>query len=146
MYGQRLLGVVLLSLQALASAQDGNQSTSSAQLVPRRGPPADQLAKVIRNGRTFPIDVDAKSRLEAVSGVDSTLTYTYSLKAPPTRSDDIASLRLTLRRGLELSACDTPNFQTLLNAGYTLVIVYAFNPPEPDLVVTLKPTPKCSTE
>jgi hypothetical protein len=76
--------ICFLLVWASARAADAaGQPGSEIALVPRRGPPAEELVKMIAAGRAFPIDVDDASRLESVTGSGSTLVYNYSLKRPP---------------------------------------------------------------
>ena len=76
-------------------------SSDAQQSFPYSGPPAKELAKIISSSTKFPIDVDANSRLESVTGKGRTLRYRYSLKSLPATSQARDELRLALTDGLE---------------------------------------------
>ena len=132
--------IAVIAALSLGSAIAAEPSQSGATVsIPRQGPPAEELARMISAGRTFPIDVDELSRLDSVSGSGSTLTYNYAIKDVPETAAGRLKLHQDLQRSLEANPCRTPNFVKLLESGYTLVLNYSLGGPEWDVHVRLLP-------
>ena len=130
------LTAIIFCITTPAGADNGPTPHPS---FPYTGPLAEELAKSAAQSLQFPVDVDAKSRLESLVGKGRTLWYRYSLKSLPETEAAQKELRAALTDGLESSACDSQNFAKLLQDGYTLVISYSFSSPKFEVEHVLLP-------
>lgn len=110
--------------------------------IPRQGPPAEEVVRLMTANLSFPVVVDEMSQLDSINGYDDTLTYNYSITKLPTNAGARLTLSRNLRRGIEQMACGTQNFVTLLEGGYTVVLNYSFRDPKLDVHIRLLPR-KC---
>jgi hypothetical protein len=91
-----------------------------------RSPDADALAKGMKAKMPLPLKVDDDTRLDDVRGISKKeLGYFMTLtRMTKSQADADPTFRNLLESNIRGSACQNPNYVTLMKAGFTVRLTY----------------------
>ena len=105
-------------------------------------PSAQRLAADIAAKLELPVQVDEATRLDAIAGSGSTITYRYTVTTP-IEPANVATFEGLLREQTRTAACSDPGFTQILRAGYTVELRYALTEPAREIAIVTTPA-SCS--